>query len=218
MGRPLKGSRAQARRLLLAAADPKIGSAMRQMLLAIFCSWLSFQRVPCETPDSRLPTASRRMTIATLQRITFVQPPLGCDGCRPRRRRSDAFRTASIAGDQHSWAVPASRVGSCFHLRLRRLHPGRVAASGEGRGLPHVPVARFFSGPGSDETDPLFSARLVGSRRTKRFPLRAPFVATTLRAVASPSSGSQNPLADHAPRRRLGSPEHLPPLSPEPAG
>jgi hypothetical protein len=62
------------------------------MLLAIFCNWLSFQRVPCETPDSRLPTASRRMTIATLQRITFVQPPLECDDCRPRRRRSDAFR------------------------------------------------------------------------------------------------------------------------------
>lgn len=146
MGRPLKGSRAQARRLLLAAADPEIGFAMREMPLAIFCSWLSFQRVPCETPDSRPPTASRRMTIATLQRITFVQPPLGCDDCRPRRRRSGAFRTASIAGDQHSWAVPASRFGSCFHLRLRRLHPGRVAASGEGRGLPHVPVARFFRG------------------------------------------------------------------------
>lgn len=149
---------------------------MRQMPLAIFCSWLSFQRVPCETPDSRPPTASRRMTIATLQRITFVQPPLGCDGCRPRRRRSDSF------GPLRSRVT--STVGLCLPAVLGVASTSvsggftRVALPRRGKGevcrMSRSPV--FFRGQ-ARETDPLFSARFVSPRRTKRFPLRAPFVA-----------------------------------------
>jgi hypothetical protein len=35
----------------------RIGFALRRMPLAVVCSWLGFQRAPCETPDSRLPPA-----------------------------------------------------------------------------------------------------------------------------------------------------------------
>lgn len=54
----------------------------------------------------------------------------------------------------------------------------RVALPRRGKGevcrMSRSPV--FFRGQ-AHETDPLFSARLVSPRRTKRFPLRAPFVA-----------------------------------------
>lgn len=169
MGRPLKGSRAQARRLLLAAADPEIGFAMRQMPLAIFCSWLSFQRVPCETPDSRPPTASRRMTIATLQRITFVQPPLGVmaavhDGVEVMPfgpLRSRVTSTVGLCLPAVLGVASTSVSGGFTRVALPRRGKGEVCR------MSRSPV--FFRGQ-AHETDPLFSARLVSPRRTKRFP------------------------------------------------
>jgi hypothetical protein len=70
----------------------------------------------------------------------------------------------------------------------------RVALPRRGRARSAAcPGRPFFSGPGADETDPHFVARLVSPRRTKRFPLRAPFVANRLPSCCQPFERQPEP-------------------------
>jgi hypothetical protein len=143
------------------------------MPLAIVCSWLSCQRALGETHE--LPLSGdkcRRKTVATCPSTAFAQPPLGCDGRRPRWRRTAPLgfwpsRICPNAGDRHSWAVPAGRVLARFHLRLRRPRVWMRCRVREGH-LHRMLRSPVIFGAGVHETELQIRARLLSVRRPMR--------------------------------------------------